>query len=174
MSIHRYHPRNLWSDYARGGAGMAIGIGGWSLAPSTTHVIVIFGALTALFLLFTLRTFARQRNWVELSEDGLSIGQSRRAPLRWSNLNHVKIRYYSTRRNRTNGWMVMNLAWPTSRVAIDSNIDGFDAIAARVVRAVHDNRMKLDGASASNLAAMGLIVSVEKVPMSGSAAEGSR
>src|SRR5215510_3898631 len=60
MSIHRYSLQNLLPDYLRGGAGLIIGGGGWLLAPSALHVIVIFGGLTVLFLLFTMRTVARQ------------------------------------------------------------------------------------------------------------------
>ncbi|MGH6931821.1 MAG: hypothetical protein ACREEE_05240 [Dongiaceae bacterium] len=173
MSIHRYQMRNLWSDYARGGAGIAIGIGGWSLAPTATHVIVVFGALTALFLLFTLRTFARQRSRIELSEDGISTGQMRRTLLRWQDLSHVKLRYFSTRRHRANGWMVMNLAAPPTRISLDSNIDGFDVIAARVARAARENRLKVDGVSAANLAALGLTVAIEEDPIGRSAIEES-
>jgi hypothetical protein len=174
MSIHRYQMRNIWSDYARGGAGMAIGIGGLSLAPTSTHVVVIFGALTVLFLIFTLRTAARQREWIELAGDGLSIGRVRQLLLRWDDLNHVKLRYYSTRRNRADGWMVMNLTWPAKRLVIYSNIDGFDAIAAGVAGAVRRNGIALDSASTANLAAMGLIVAADADSIAGSTAEGAR
>jgi hypothetical protein len=172
MSIHRYQIRNLWSDYARGGAGIAIGIGGWSLAPTTPHVVVIFGVLTALFVIFTLRTVARQRDRLELREDGLATGCSGRQLLRWDDLNKVRLRYYSTRRNRGGGWMVMDLTWPARRLTIDSNIDGFDAIAAEVARAVGRNRLNLDSVSMANLAAMGLIVAVEGDAIAGAPVEG--
>ena len=174
MSIHRYQMRNLWSDYVRGGAGVAIGIGGWSLAPAATHVIVIFGALTLLFLVFSLRIAARQLGWIELSEDGISTGRSRRRMLRWPELNHVKLRYFSTRRNRGNGWMVLNLAAPGVRLSLDSNIDGFDAIAARVALAARDNGLKLDKVSAANMAALGLTVPVADGSPASAMAEGAR
>jgi hypothetical protein len=155
MSIHRYSFRNLLADYLRGGAGLAIGAGGWLLAPSVLHVVVIFGGLTTLFLLFTIRTALRQRTWIELTEEAISVGQSRRKTLRWDQLSHVKLRYYSTRRNRSGGWMTLKLANAGEHVAVDSNIDGFEAIAARAARAAAANRLELDEITQTNLTALG-------------------
>jgi len=156
MSIHRYSAKSLLPDYLRGGAGVVIGIGGWLLAPTAPHVIVIFGGLTLLFLLFTMRTVARQQAWVELTDESLSIGRRRQTVLRWSELSHVKLRYYSTRRNRSGGWMTLKLATAGTGISVDSNIDGFDAIAARAARAVTDNRLTTDNATLANFAALGL------------------
>ncbi|HTO84175.1 MAG TPA: hypothetical protein VMQ73_18260 [Methylomirabilota bacterium] len=157
VSIHRYSAKNLLPDYLRGAAGLAIGGGGWLLAPSAPHVIVIFGGLTVLFLLFTMRTVARQRAWIELTEESISIGRGRETLLRWSDLDRVKLRYYSTRRNRSGGWMTLKLSAGATSMSVDSNIDGFDAIAARAARALRDNRLLTDDTTVANLAALGLM-----------------
>src|SRR5215475_1614853 len=157
VSIHRYSAKNLLPDYLRGAIGVAIGGGGWLLAPSAPHVIVIFGGLTLLFLLFTMRTVARQRAWIELTEESLSIGQGQPTLLRWNELKHVKLRYYSTRRNRSGGWMTLKLSGDTASIAIDSNIDGFDAIVARAAQALRENRLVVDDTTLANLAALGLV-----------------
>jgi hypothetical protein len=136
---------------------LVIGAGGLLLAPTVVHVIVIFGGLTGLFLLFTIRTALRQWTWIELTEDAISVSQPRRETLRWDQLSHVKLRYYSTRRNRTGGWMALTLASTGQRIAVDSNIDGFDAIAARAAHAAMANRIELDEITQTNLAALGLV-----------------
>jgi hypothetical protein len=156
MSVHRYSFRSLLADYLRGGAGLVIGAGGLLLAPNVLHVVVIFGGLTGLFLLFTIRTALRQWTWIELTDDAISVGQPRRETLRWDQLSYVKLRYYSTRRNRTGGWMALKLASAGERIAVDSNIDGFEAIAARAARAALANRLALDEITQTNLAALGL------------------
>jgi len=156
MSIHRYSLQNLLPDYLRGGAGIIIGGGGWLLAPGMLHVIVIFGGLTLLFLLFTMRTVARQYTRIEMTDDAITSGGTRRLTLHWSDLDHVKLRYYSTRRNRAGGWMTLKLASGRSAISVDSNIDGFDAIAARAARAMVDNRAAADDVTLANLAALGL------------------
>ncbi len=162
MSVHRYSLQNLLPDYLRGGAGLIIGGGGWLLAPGMLHVIVIFGGLTVLFLLFTMRTVARQYTRIEMTDDAITYGGTRRLTLRWSDLDYVKLRYYSTRRNRSGGWMTLKLASGRTAISVDSNIDGFDAIAARTARSIIDNRVATDDITLANLAALGLATPVQK------------
>jgi len=52
MSFHRYSPQKLWPDYLRGVAGLIICAGLVALAPNVTVVLVIFGGLGLLFVLF--------------------------------------------------------------------------------------------------------------------------
>jgi hypothetical protein len=161
MSIHRYSLQNLLPDYLRGGAGLVIGAGGWLLAPGMLHVIVIFGGLTVLFLLFTMRTVARQYTRIEMTDDAITSGGARRLTLHWSDLDHVKLRYYSTRRNRSGGWMTLKLASGRTAISVDSNIDGFDAIAARAARSMIETRAAADDITLANLAALGLTTPVQ-------------
>jgi len=156
MSIHRYSLQNLLPDYLRGGAGLVVGAGGWLLAPGMLHIIVIFGGLTVLFLLFTMRTVARQYTRIEMTDDAIIRGGTRRRALHWNDLDRVKLRYYSTRRNRSGGWMTLKMARGRSAISVDSNIDGFDAIAARAAQAVIDNHATADDITLANLAALGL------------------
>jgi len=162
MSIHRYSLQNLLPDYLRGGAGLIIGGGGWLLAPGMLHVVVIFGGLTLLFLLFTMRTVARQYTRIEMTDDAITSGGIGRLTLRWSDLDRVKLRYYSTRRNRSGGWMTLKLARGRTAISVDSNIDGFDAIAARAARSIIDNRVATDDITLANLAALGLTTPVQR------------
>lgn len=164
MSIHRYSLQNLLPDYLRGGAGLIIGGGGWLLAPGMLHVIVIFGGLTVLFLLFTMRTVARQCTRIEMTDDAITSGGTRRLTLHWSDLDHVKLRYYSTRRNRAGGWMTLKLAGDRAAISVDSNIAGFDAIAARAARSMVENRAAADDITLANLAALGLTTPMLATP----------
>lgn len=161
MSIHRYSLTNLVPDYLRGGAGLVIGAGGWLLAPGSLHIIVIFGGLTVLFLLFTMRTVARQYSRIEMTDDAIASDGTRRLALRWSDLDRVKLRYYSTRRNRSGGWMTLKLTSGRTVISLDSNIDGFDAIAARTARTLMENRASADDVTLANLAALGLPTPVQ-------------
>jgi hypothetical protein len=120
------------------------------------HVVVIFGGLTLLFLLFTMRTVARQYTRIEMTDDAITSGGLGRLTLRWSDLDRVKLRYYSTRRNRSGGWMTLKLARGRTAISVDSNIDGFDAIAARAAQTLAENRVTADDVTLANLAALGL------------------
>jgi hypothetical protein len=165
MSVHRYSLQTLLGDYWRSAVGLIVAVGGWLLAPSSPHVIVICGGLTALFLLFTMRTIARQCSRIEMTEDAITRLGMRRTRLPWSDLDRVKLRYYSTRRNRAGGWMTLKLSEGRTGLAVDSNIDGFDAIAARAARAIVDNRIGTDDVTLANLAALGLATPAYEGPL---------
>jgi hypothetical protein len=165
MSVHRYSLQSLLGDYWRSAIGLIVAAGGLLLAPSTPHVLVICGGLTALFLLFTMRTIARQYSRTEVTEDAITHVGIRRTQLRWSDLDRAKLRYYSTRRNRAGGWMTLKLSGRGAGLAVDSNIDGFDAIAARAARAIADNRIGADDVTLANLAALGLATPAHEAPL---------
>jgi hypothetical protein len=156
MTVHRYSLQSLLGDYGRSGAGLVLAGGAWLLAPSTLHVVVICGGLTVLFALFTMRTVARQYSRIEMTDDAITRLGTRHRQLRWSDLNRVKLRYYSTRRNRSGGWMTLTLGGKHAGISVDSSIDGFDEIAARAARAIIDNRIDADDVTLANLAALGL------------------
>lgn len=164
MSAHRYSLQSLLGDYWRSAVGLIVAVGGLLLAPSTPHVFVICGGLTALFLLFTMRTIARQYSRIEMTDDAITHLGMRHTQLRWSDLDRVKLRYYSTRRNRAAGWMTLKLSSGRTGFAVDSNIDGFDAIAARAARAIIENRITADDVTLANLAALGLAAPAYEAP----------
>lgn len=165
MTVHRYSLQSLLGDYGRSGIGLIVAGGAWLLAPSTPHIVIICGGLTVLFLLFTMRTVARQYSRIEMTEDAITRSGTGHTRLHWSDLDRVKLRYYSTRRNRAGGWMTLKLAGGRSAISVDSNIDGFDAIAARAARAIADNRITTDDVTAANLAALGLTAPAYEAPV---------
>jgi hypothetical protein len=163
MSVHHYPLQSLLADYWRAGIGLIVGIGSWLLAPEAPHVVVICGGLTVLFLLFTMRTIVRQYTRIEMTDDGIVRSELRQTALRWSDLDRVKLRYYSTRRNRSRGWMTLKLGTGWTAISVDSTIDGFDAIAGRAARAITDNVIDVDEVTLANLAALGLTADAGEV-----------
>jgi hypothetical protein len=160
MTVHRYQSGRLIGDYLRGGGGLAGSITAWLLLPSVPQVHVLIGGLTLLFLLFTIRTVWRQAARIEITDQRFALTSPRsvlfkQEPVAWRDLVSVKLRYYSTRRNRKNGWFTMHLAGPTARIAFDSDLDGFEDIARRAALAVRDSGIEIDDTTRANLAALG-------------------
>lgn len=159
MSLHRYPPRSLLPDYGRGFAGVALSGGALALTAAAPYPAMLFGGLTGLFVLFTIRTAMRHRQRIEMSEEGIgTVGGGRRA-LAWSALDDVRLRHYATRRGRGGagtGWMTLTLGAGTRHLAVESSVEGFQAIVERAARAAHANRLALTPATAANFAALGL------------------
>jgi hypothetical protein len=164
-SEHRYPLAALLPDYGRGLLGAVLSGGAWSLAPAAPAAIVIFGGLTGLFLVFTMRNVWRHRMRVTLGGETLAVGGMRNRTMAWRELSGLRLRYYATRRNRQGGWMTLQLRAGRASIALDSSLIGFSEIVARAVQAARQNELALDAVTLANLAAL------ERGDAAGSAAD---
>ena len=163
MTTYRYQPQALAHDYLRGGVGTVLSGGLLALSPAIT-LIVIFGGLTGLFLLFTLRTALRQRSRLEVDGESIALGPSRAGRLRWGEIDGVRLRYFSTRRSRDKGWMTMRLAAGRRRIEVDSSLEGFDEVVSQVAAVVQARGLSIDPSTRANLQASGHMLDAELRP----------
>ncbi|MEX0810528.1 MAG: hypothetical protein WD044_17535 [Dongiaceae bacterium] len=152
----RYPAGSLFGDYGRGAIGLLVAGTMWLSLPGTGYVDVIFGGLTLLFALFTIRTAWRQLLRFELLPDGLVQVWPRRRVLLWDRLDSLRLRYYSTRRNREGGWMTLTMRAGDVRMALESTLAGFDAVAERAATAAEQRAVPLDGPTRANFGALGI------------------
>jgi hypothetical protein len=156
MSVYRYPLNRILADYFLGGSGAAMSGALLALAPGSGFVLILFGGLTGLFLLFTIRTAIRQRLRIAAGADGIRVTGGWVRSLRWDEVEAVRLRYFSTRRSRKDGWMTLTLRGPGGRVSVDSHLDGFEALARRAGEAANARHLSLDPATRSNFAALGI------------------
>jgi hypothetical protein len=159
MSVHRYGWPALRGDFIRAGVGTAVAAGGATLSWGSVYVVAVFVASAALFAGFGLRTAWRRRVAYTLSEEGL-IRQAApprpAATLRWDALAKLSLRFYSTKRDRSHGWMQLTLSGGGDRISLDSTVDDFDAIARAAARAAVKNGVVLRSSTLANLEAIGI------------------
>ncbi len=158
MSLHRYQVRAVAADYARGAAGGVLCAGGLAIGMPSVIPTVIFGGLTALFILFTMRTALRHRQAIEMTGEAIGVAGRSGKVLGWAEIDDVRLRFFATRRNRSDGWMTLTLKAGGRRLAIDSTIDGFDRIAGGAAAAAQANRLALNPTTTANFGALGLSV----------------
>ncbi len=151
-----YPFRALAADYARGGFGLALMLGVWLMLPGQPQTHVIFGGLTLLFALFTIRTVWRQFAEYELRPEGIEQVRPQRRVLLWDRLDSLRLRYYAMRRNREGGWMTLTMRAGDVRCAVDSSIDGFEQLVVAATNAAAQRRLTIDAATRANLEAMAL------------------
>jgi len=154
MTVYRYPTGRILSDYFLGVSGALMSGALVALAPTSPFVLVLFGGLTGLFLLFTIRTAIRQRLRIAADADGIRVSGGWVRSLRWDEVETVTLRYFSTRRSRKGGWMTLTLRGRGRKIAIDSHLDGFEVLARRAAALVSERDLPLDPASASNFAAL--------------------
>ena len=115
----------------------------------------ILGPLALLFAIFGARTWLRHRTTVEVDDLKVAMRGLWRSELAWSDLQEVKLNYYSTKRDRSQGWMQLALRGPKGRLRFDSTLDGFPEVARRAYQTARAKGLELPEASISNFAALG-------------------
>jgi hypothetical protein len=156
MTRHRYPPSALAADYARAALGLALSVPPLLLAATAPVAAAIFAVLATLFALFALSTLLRQLGTIVVDESGIAVegGWSRR--IDWASLERVGLRWFAARRDRRAGTMQLVLKGGGRRIAIDSRIADFAAIAAAAARAAEIRRLALSQITRDNLAALGI------------------
>jgi hypothetical protein len=162
VTNYRYPRGALSGDFARAGIGLAITVVPALAIPLMSPAQLIFGPLVLLFLVFGIRTWQRSVAVIAVTAHGISLSAPWQARLAWHNLKAVRLNYYSTRFDRSGGWMQLMLKGEggpdSATIRIDSTLDGFSEIARQVAVIARANRVALSEATRNNFSALGITV----------------
>ena len=155
---HAYPASAMVGDYFRAAAGLVpVGIL-FATLPVGAVAAGVLGSFAAIFGAFGLRTALRHGTSVEMTDTELRARGLRRSTIHWDELDHMRLAYYSTRRDRRSGWMQLDLRAGGARVRLDSRIDGFDQVVHRAAAVAAARGLALNEATWSNLQAFGIHV----------------
>jgi hypothetical protein len=156
MTSHAYPTAALVGDYGRA----ALGLGLVALPLATIHLVswmaLLLVSLAALFVLFALRTATRHASRISVDEAGIAAVGPLPTRLDWDALDDVKLAFYATKRDGSNGWMQLGLKGRGRRLTVDSRIENFEAILRAVGSAARARGIRVSRATAANFAAFGL------------------
>ena len=153
MTRHVYPSGAMLGDYLRTAAGLVPAAAILATTRVSTSVAVLLIGFAALFLVFGIRTAICHGTAIELTEATLRARGPFAASIAWSELDGMRLAFYSTRRDKGGGWLQLELRAGRSIVRLDSRIEGFTALVARAARAAAARGLPLDPATAANLAA---------------------
>lgn len=172
MTRHRYPWPALRADYLRAGFGLALTGGPLFAIPYGTIASIILAALVVLFLTLGLRTGLRHASRFECDDaevrrvapalphwPALPFWPARRVA--WDGVERLRLRFFSTRRDRTGGWMQLTVGDSGGALNFDSSLDGFESVARRAAAAATRNQLPLNDATRANLAALGIRAGVD-------------
>ena len=101
----------------------------------------------------------RQKTRYVLGPDTLCADGPAGTLVEWSRLDRLKLSYFSTKRDRSDGWMQLSVGSTGSRtLKVDSVLEGFYDIVERAARAAEANGLTLSVATRANLRSMGITV----------------
>ena len=157
LAAEYYYPADsLRGDYLRAAAGAAFCGFPFFVTPVHPIAAVILGGLTLLFATHGIRTWLRRMETVVIDDTGVTAGVLYRRNVAWSDLGEVKLRYFSTRRDRSGGWMQLVLSGRGVRVGIVSELDGFVDVCRLARDAARENGLSLNESTVRNFLAIGL------------------
>jgi hypothetical protein len=156
MTRHAYPSSAMLGDYMRAAAGFVPATAILAISPVGPVAASILASCAALFALFGVRTALRHATKIEATETTVSAAGPLRLTIRWADLDRVKLAYYSTRRDRRDGWMQLELRGGGRSIVVDSRIEGFNRLAERSALAAAACGVDLSAATAANFDALGV------------------
>ena len=106
-----------------------------------------------------MRTALRHHTRYVLGPDTLCADGPAGAVVEWNRLDRLKLSYFSTKRDRSGGWMQLALGSAGGRtLKIDSSLDGFHDVVERAAQAAGQTGLTMSEATRANLRAMGIAV----------------
>ena len=154
--MFRYTLGSIVAEYARSVIGLAVTLGPLALLEPPAWLSVILAVCAALFLVYAARSVARHSLQIVLDESGIEARGLFGVAIAWEALRSVEVNYYTTHRDGRNGWTELVVRSASSKIRIESTLQGFPGIAARVAREALQRDCQLDDRSRTNLAALGV------------------
>lgn len=151
MNVYRHGLRSLAADYARCGAGLAATVTPLVATPLLPALDWTLAAAALLFALHGTKTALRHLSVVECGQEGISLRGPIPKSIRWSELRELRLRYFSTRRDRERGWMQLVLKDSESTLRVESTLAGFGDIVAHAAQAAAAAGLDLSAATLGNL-----------------------
>ena len=153
---YRYPRRALLRDYLGAVIGLTV-FGAPALFVKLSSVMfAITGGLGLLFAVFALRTFIRQRSRILVDERGIRVVGPAPQQLAWKDVESVRLRFYSTWRDRTSGWMQLAVKGKGTAIRVDQAIDGFQQLARTTFAMTMREGITPDAATIQNAEALKL------------------
>jgi hypothetical protein len=154
VSVHVYPRSAIAGDYARAAAGLALVLLPVAVVDTLPVVALLLTLAALIFAAFAARAVQRHLTRIECDDAGIVVRGPGAGTLPWRELDRLKVDFYATRRDRSDGWLELTLAAGRRRLKVDSRIAGFDDLARRAVAAARSNGVALDPRTLYNLSAI--------------------
>ncbi len=157
---YRYPRRAQTAAYLRSAAGLImVGIPIALGDPGVTASIIL-GAIALAFAIYGARAWLRGRGRVHVSSVGISVSGPLPSAIRWEDLTDVRLSYYSTKREKHDGWMQLKIAGKSKKITIESTLDGFANVVRLAIGEAQARRIELSPSTRNNLRPLGIKIEI--------------
>jgi hypothetical protein len=156
VSVHAYPRSAAAADLARATAGLVLAGLPMLLVHTAPAVTGLMALIVVVFVVYGFISIGRHLTRIEVDEVGIRARGPVATVLRWRDLKRVRLSYYSTRRDRSGGWLQLSLYDGRRRLQVDSRLAGFGDVAAGAAGAARTNGLRLEPATIANFEALGI------------------
>lgn len=162
-----YYPfSRLWPDYLRSVLGLLLCLGLLLFAAPQSVIFILLAGLSLLFAWLGAVAAWRQQIEVQLDASGVTShgrwGFGGRRQILWSDVTAVELRYYSTHRDRSKGWLQLTIEGHGGRLQVDSDLTGFSHLVREALAAAERRGIALGETTRANAARVGTMDSDEE------------
>jgi len=154
MRSFHYPPQALRESYWLGAVGTLGAAALLVLARPAPSLAWLIGAVGLLFLVYFARTVVRQYTRIEVDTSGIGARGPLGVAIPWDDVRAARLNYYSTRPDRSGGWMELVIRGRGRSIRIESTLADFAACVAEVVRELRSREVALDERTRNNLRAL--------------------
>ena len=169
MQVFKYNKKGLVFDMMRATLGLIIVLPALFLNQGNIYINIVLGSLSLLFFSFAIYICIRAQIRFILHSDHLQVRngllQIEKAVF-FRDINKVALHYYSTRKDKKNGWLQLNIRYKNKKLRIDSQINDFSDLVETIIEKMPDDQkaqLELDDTTIDNLQSMGIYVDYESV-----------
>ena len=155
MTTLSYPWESVLRDYAGSLGGLALSIGPLIALDPPALPSVLLAVMAVVFAIYGGLTIDRHFSRVVVDDHAIGVRSIRSMNVSWNDLDDIRLRYYSTRRDGARGWMTIRLGQGRKHIRIESSLDRFETVLEHAARAVRANGLALDDVTARNFAATG-------------------
>jgi hypothetical protein len=156
MTCYAYPTSAMYGDYLRAAAGFVPTAAILATMPVGVVAATVLSGFGAIFAVFGLRTMLRHGTRFEITESNLRASGLCRTSITWEEVDRMTLAYYSTRRDRRDGWMQLEVRSGRKKVRLDSRIEGFAELVGKSASAAKSRGLALNAVTVANLAALGV------------------
>ncbi len=98
----------------------------------------------------------RGRTVAQLSDEGLAVTALQYKTIYWQDVASLELRYFATKRDRSQGWMQLTLKNADTTLRLESTLEGFEEITRAAARAASRRELSLSPSTLENLRALDL------------------
>ena len=143
-------------EILQGAAGFAIAAGLLAYAEPAGPVLWALAAGAGLFLVYFARVVVRYLTRIEMDEKGIRALGPLGVEIPWDEMRSIRLSHYTTRNDRSGGWMQLVVRGAGASIRIDSSLGGFAGLAAVVGREALQHGARLDERTRFNFDALGI------------------